>query len=49
VAREEQRNDEYSYDTLADTPQHMSWSQPHEKEIPVEEYMPPGLSEEEAI
>jgi hypothetical protein len=48
-------NNKYNYDMPVDAPQHMAWSPspPREEEakeaIPMEEYMPLGLSEEEAI
>jgi hypothetical protein len=49
------KNDEYDYDALADAPQHVPCLPPpqeeeeKEVEVPVEEYMPPSISEEEAI
>jgi hypothetical protein len=48
-------DEEYDYDVPADASQHVSWPPPSspqeeaEEEILVEEYMPRGLSEEEAI
>jgi hypothetical protein len=50
-------NDEYDYDALANTPQYVPCLPPlqeeeekdKEVEVSVEEYMPPGISEDEAI
>jgi hypothetical protein len=46
-------DDEYDYDAHLDMPQHVPWPRPEqweeEMEVPVEEYMPLGISKEEDI
>jgi hypothetical protein len=42
-------DDEYDYDAPLDAPQHVPWPRPEKKEemvVPVEEYMPLGISKE---
>jgi hypothetical protein len=47
-------DDENDYDAQMNAPQHMPWAPPlwqeaQVEEVPVEEYMPSGLSKEETI